>query len=317
MIGRIPVCLSKNKLKKIHLDTDLGGDIKESMKLLRRGFTLMLLIVALASCSASKAKSTMPLLSTPTSQPTLTSNLETTTFPSPSPRETNLSSPQTLAVPFSITPTMTVMENGLTWTECIVPNRDYSRMGEDMAILKKCVEPPEWSDEDSERLGERVTGNLDFDDLRITIGTDYFEARLVDRDKDGFQYELTKNGVVIYKTITHFTTIDPNRDFWNIDGKLVWELAGEQSVIIVDGVDFNEKYQLEGAYFPYEIKGKLIFVAKKNGKFSIMYDEKTVGPEFDEISMPYCCAMAPLVRGNGQYWFVGSREGIKYLVSIR
>jgi inosine-uridine nucleoside N-ribohydrolase len=29
MIGRIPVCLSKNKLKKVHLDTDLGGDIDD------------------------------------------------------------------------------------------------------------------------------------------------------------------------------------------------------------------------------------------------------------------------------------------------
>jgi hypothetical protein len=72
-----------------------------------------------------------------------------------------------------------------------------------------------------------------------------------------------------------------------------------------------------GSYFPYEIKGKLIFVAKKNRNFSVMYDEKIVGPEFDEISMPYCCAMVPLIRRNEWYWFVGSREGIKYLVSIQ
>jgi hypothetical protein len=259
----------------------------------------------------------MPPFSAPTSVPTLASNLESTTTPSPPPREPYLSPTQTAVVSVSITPTTIAMENGLIWIECVVPNRDYSLMVEDMTILKKCVDPFEASDNDVISMGERVKGNLGFDDLRITIGKDRFEARLVDRDKDGFHYELTKNGEVIYKAIAHFMTSDPNRNLWNIDGKLVWELDGSQPVLIVDGVDFNDKYQLEGSYFPYEIKGKLIFVAKKNGKFSIMYDEKIVGPEFDEISMPYCCAMVPLIRGNGQYWFVGSREGIKYLVSIR
>ena len=166
-------------------------------------------------------------------------------------------------------------------------------------------------------MGERVKGNLGFDDLRITIGKDRFEARLVDRDKDGFPLQLTPNGEVVYKAIAHFMTNDPNGDLWNIDGKLVWELDGSQPVLIVDGVDFNQHYQLDGSYFPYEIKGKLIFVAKKNEKFMIVYDEKIIGPEFDEISMPYCCGMVPLIRENGQYWFVGSREGIKYLVSIQ
>jgi hypothetical protein len=210
-----------------------------------------------------------------------------------------------------------VVDNGLTWTECVVPDRDYSLMHEDMAILKQCVDPFEGSDDDSVRKGERVKGDLGFDDLRITIGVDLFEARLVDRNNEGFHYELTKNGEVINKTIAQFTTYDMNQNLWNIDGKLVWELAGVQSVIIVDGVNFNEKHHLEGSYFPYEIKGKLIFVAKKNGNFSVMYDEKIVGPEFDEISMPYCCAMVPLIRRNEWYWFVGSREGIKYLVSIQ
>ena len=287
------------------------------MKLLLRAFTLILLVVALVSCSASKAKSTIPPFSTPTIVPTLTSNLEPTTTPSPSPRETYLSPTHTVAIPVSITPTTIAMENGLTWIECVVPNRDYSLKVEDMTILTKCVDPFEGSDDDVISMGERVKGNLGFDDLRITIGKDHFEARLVSRDKDGFHYKLTKNGEVVDKTVAHFTTHDPNQNLWNIDGKLVWELAGGQPVIIIDGVDFNEKYHLEGSYFPYEIKGKLIFVAKKNEKFSIMYDEKIVGPEFDEISMPYCCAMVPLIRGNGQYWLVGSREGIKYLVSIR
>ena len=80
-------------------------------------------------------------------------------------------------------------------------------------------------------------------------------------------------------------TDDPNRNFWNIGGKLVWELAGYTTVIVVDGVNYNEKYGLEGSFFPYEINGKLIYIAKKDGKYHIVYDDQVMGPEFDEISM--------------------------------
>lgn len=280
------------------------------MNLLYRAFTLILLVVALTSCSTKKATSAETPLSPTSSWPSSVAQLRPTSNPSPSP-------PQTTPVSVTITPTTVVMENGLIWIECIVPNRNYSRMVEDMAILKKCVDPFEGSNEDVIRHGERMGGDLGFDDLRITLGTDHFEAKLIERNKDGFHYELTRNGEAFFQTITHFTTYDPNQNLWSIDGKLVWELGGSQPVIIVDGVNFNQHYQLDGSYFPYEIKGKLIFVAKKNEKFMIVYDEKIIGPEFDEISMPYCCGMVPLIRENGQYWFVGSREGIKYLVSIQ
>ena len=97
----------------------------------------------------------------------------------------------------------------------------------------------------------------------------------------------------------------------------MWELGGYIQVIVVDGVDYNEKYQLEGSYFPYEIKGKLIYIAKKNGTFHIVYDETMIGQEFDAISMAYCCGMISVYYGSGQYWFVGRRDGTMYVVSVQ
>lgn len=185
-----------------------------------------------------------------------------------------------------------------------------------MLILKKCAEPPKWSAEDANRMGERVKRESGFYDLQITIGIDHYKASLVDRSNAGSIYELTKNGDVLDRATTQFSTYDPNLNLWNMDGTLVWELGGMQPVILVDGINFNEKYQLEGSYFPYQINEKLIFVAQKNGKYSILYDGNFTGPEFDVIKMAYCCAMVPLVRGSGQYWFVGIREGKTYLVSI-
>ena len=41
----------------------------------------------------------------------------------------------------------------------------------------------------------------------------------------------------------------------------------------------------------------------------MVYDNKVVGTEFDDIQMAYCCSMASVYRGSGQYWFLGSRTG--------
>ncbi|MEW5870759.1 MAG: hypothetical protein AB1894_15910 [Chloroflexota bacterium] len=257
-------------------------------------------------------------MATPGPASTSTSTPEPTLAPSPTSTQTRLPSPQTPAAPVLITPTTIVLENGLTWTECAVPFRSYAMTVTDMGILKRCVAPPEWSADDEKRRGERVLGNSGFIDLRITIGSDDYESKLADRAEGGScHYELFKNGEVLLKISADYTTYDPNISFWNIGGNLVWELAGRTPVIIVNGANLNEEYHLEGSYFPYEIKGKLIYISKKNEKYRVVYDEKTTGPEFDEISMAYCCSGMRLFRGSGQYWFVGSREGVKYLVSIQ
>jgi hypothetical protein len=103
---------------------------------------------------------------------------------------------------------------------------------------------------------------------------------------------------------------------WNIGGKAVWELVTDPPTIIVDGISFSEKYQLEGAFIPYAINDKLIYIAKENGKYHIVYDEKIMGPEFDEIYIKYCCATTKVLYGEGQYWFWGKREGTYYVVGI-
>jgi hypothetical protein len=214
--------------------------------------------------------------------------------------------------------TTTILENGLTWIECQVPDHDYALVREDMEVLKKCVDQPKWSDEDTNRRGKDVKGKNVFRDLKITIGEDTYEAKLEDIGGDGCCfYRLYKNGEQILRTHAIFMTFDPNLGFWNIGGKIVWELGGVPPVIIVDGENYNEKYQWEGSYFPYEIKGKLIYVAKKDEKYHVVYDGQIVGSEFDEIKMSYCCAMIPLIRGGGQYWFVGSLDGKKVVVLIQ
>lgn len=186
-----------------------------------------------------------------------------------------------------------------------------------MEFLSTCIEIPTFNENDKKMIGERVKNKSSFSDWRITIGNDYFETKIDDISKGCCSYQLIKNGDAILKMSPGFTTYDPNVRFWNIGEKLVWELGGWTPIIVVDGVNYNEKYELEGSYFPYEIKGKLIYIAKKNGKFHMVYDEKIIGLEFDSISMAYCCGMIPVFYGSGQYWFVGKRGCTTFVVSIQ
>ena len=238
-------------------------------------------------------------------------------FPTYSPLPPTETPIPTSALSFSGTPTIIPLPNGLTWSECVVPIDDYARTDSDMEFLATCIEIPTFNEEDEKRRGEFVDHQNATYDWRITIGNDHFETRINDISQGCCSYKLVKNGDVILEMFPGFMTSNPNRGFWNIGRKLVWELAGYTQVIVVDGVDYNEKYQLEGSYFPYEVKGKMIYIAKKNGTFHIVYDETMIGQEFDAISIAYCCAMISVYYGSGQYWFVGRRGGTMYVVSIQ
>jgi hypothetical protein len=247
----------------------------------------------------------------------LTATSTTTLLPTYSPLPPTDTPIPTSELSFSGTPTVIPLTNGLTWSECVVPINDYARTDSDMEFLAMCIEIPTRNEDDKKRLGEFVDHQNATSDWRISIGNNRFETRINDISQGCCSYKLVKNGDAILEMFPGFMTSNPNRGLWNIGGKLVWELAGYTQVIVVDGVDYNEKYQLEGSHFPYEIKGKLIYIAKKNGNFHIVYDEKIIGPEFDAISMAYCCGMISVYYGSGQYWFVGRRGGTMYVVSIQ
>lgn len=301
------------------------------MKIIIKAIPLLLLVaVMLTSCNSfSSASAINPTNVTETAMSTVktavvetqvaipTATLPPTNTPLPTfsplpPTETPI---PTSALSFSGTPTVIPLAEGLTWSECVVPIDDYART--DMEFLAKCIELPTRNEDDEYRRGEFIDHQNATSDWRISIGNDHFETKINDISQGCCSYKLLKNGDVILEMFPGFMTSNPNRGFWNIGGKLVWELAGYTAVIVVDGVDYNEKYQLEGSHFPYEIKGRLIYIAKKNGKFHIVYDEKMIGPEFDAISMAYCCGMISVYYGSGQYWFVGRRGGTMYVVSIQ
>ena len=116
-----------------------------------------------------------------------------------------------------------------------------------------------------------------------------------------------------------FTTYSPNRALVVAGGKCAWELAGwNEPKIIYDGINLVEKYNLDAAYVPHELNSTLIFVAKEGNQYFVVYDGEEFGPDFDGISVGYCCDAAgyTIMRRQGQYWFWGTREGEYYVVVI-
>lgn len=218
-------------------------------------------------------------------------------------------------LPVSSIPTTVILNDDLTWTECVLPYQDYFHTISDIELITNCLglEFPFWGDVDKAKFGERVHG-LNGDNLRLVVGDIVYETRYT--QSNTHNYELLRNEVVIATVSAYFVVSDPNRSLGNLGGKIVWELISEPPVLVVDGKNINEEYQLEGSFFPYEINGKLIYLAKKNGKYHIVYDGKVIGSEFDEISMAYCCAKLSVSYGKGQYWFLGRQNGVQYVVAL-
>jgi hypothetical protein len=220
--------------------------------------------------------------------------------------------------PMRVTPTVIAMENGITWTECIAPNLDYAHSVPDFEFAASCLqgELPRWNDQDLKIAGERIGEPIIDADLQQIIGNDVYVVKQYNPN-GCCDYEFLKNGNVVIKISAPSITFNPNQHLWNIGGKVVWELVADPPTIFVDGVDFNQKYQWEGIYKPYSINDKLLYIAKKNDKFNIVYDEEIIGPAFDEVYIKYCCGTTDVHYGSGQYWFWGKREGIYYVVALR
>ncbi len=266
----------------------------------------------LASCATGES------VSSPTSSSvvyTLTPS-STSVFYTPMPTST----PEVTPATPTITPTpfyqMSEMDHyaDLFWLECEVSSNLYHRW----PIAGKCFSllVPSWQDEDRALFGEKfLRVSSSWADIRNTINGDVYET---EKQAD-WLYILYKNGGVFAQSMSGFTTYSPNRSLLEVDGKVVWELATPgQPTIIFDGQDLLQEYNLEAAYFPYALNDRLIFVAKRDSKYVVLYDGEQIGPVFDEISIGYCCGPAGYApkRAQGQYWFWGVRENRYYAVAI-
>ncbi len=202
---------------------------------------------------------------------------------------------------------------GLLWQECDLPD-PYSSWQQTEACFGYPL--PAWDDAQGSKRAQRI----DQWDLRLQIGADTYQTRHLGSVLFNEFFVLLKNQQPVSLMAGTFETYSPNYMLWNIGGKAAWEFAAPDShAIIYDGVDLKRAYGLDQAYRPYEIGGKLLFIGQKDSQYFVVYDGKRLTPEFDHITIAYCCeAMLYSPQGRqGIYFFNGTRKGSSYLVSIR
>ncbi len=203
---------------------------------------------------------------------------------------------------------------GLAWRECEVS----SAQGFDWKQAEDCFGHPMplWSAADRANFGGRVGG----EDFQLAIGQSSYQT-IAGSSIWPMQscYTLYKDGARLQTLCGEFGAYSPNLSLQAVGRKAAWEFAdGRLDTVIYDGQDVRRVYGLSGAYRPYDLGNKLIFVGKRDGKYFVVYDGSRVGPDFDEIMIAYCCepVLWSVQYGQGRYLFWGKRNGQSYVVEI-
>ncbi len=203
---------------------------------------------------------------------------------------------------------------GLRWRECGLD------AGYDPRQAEKCFGQPVpnafSADGEKTNFGTRYAA----DDLRLTIGAEVYEtAHRAGSRPNQDCFALQHGAEKLYTLCGQFTSHSPNILLENIQGKVAWEFVDHtMGTIVYDGQDLRQVYDLDAAFRPYQLNGQLIFVGKKAGRYFVVYDGQKIEPDFDEISIAYCCepVLWSVQFGQGRYVFWGHRDKQTYVVEI-
>ena len=177
-------------------------------------------------------------------------------------------------------------------------------------------------------LGRPLPALDDAEEARFGTRTD--RGLVLQDGEDAYEVRSGEFGPLLWSTL--YRNGRPLRTIWDgtpfhppdislqlIDGKVAWEFYGERvQTVIYDGRDLRSQYDLDAAYRPYELDGKLVFVGKKEDAYVVMYDGEQVGPSFYEVIMAYCCETSLYAPrfGEERYVFWGERGDGYHLVEI-
>lgn len=211
---------------------------------------------------------------------------------------------------------VTPEQAGLVWQECELPipalASNSPRSDESVACFGR---PAPTLVADNQDNGVQF---IDKTHLRMTVGQDVYEARADDLLVVTV-YTLYKNGSPVRSFVAPGDTLWLRMFLANVDGHIAWGIANENpATIIYDGKDLRRVYGLDKAHAAYGLAGKLIFVGEKDGKYFIVYDGLKIGPDYDRITIAYCCeTMLYTARGaQGRYQFRGTRDGKNYIIEV-
>lgn len=193
----------------------------------------------------------------------------------------------------------------------------------------------EYQDLDENQLRELVGTEKNLTSLvensAKQIGADYFYVLRKRLEKSVEEYSIYKNNEKVYGFSSVFVTYDPLVSVRVIENKYTveyvensYEQAGNNfSVnkrIWQDGVgEIAKKYGMQNVIVPYEVGGKMVFLAEKNDRWFVMYDGERILEEFERIDFGYCCEPAvymPRAFNYRYYVFFATQDAKQMLVEV-
>ncbi len=210
----------------------------------------------------------------------------------------------------------TAEQAGLDWQECELPilAESTNTPAQDESLACFGYPAPVLADEEKPRSGQYIGRS----DVRLTIGQDIYAAHAEDLTAFSI-YTLYKNDQRVKSVVGWGDTLWLHMFLFNVDGQVAWGIANEHTnTIIYDGKDLRNVYGLDATHAAYALDGKLAFIGQKDGKYFVVHDGQKVGPDYDRITIGYCCETALYTAhgGQGRYQFRGTRDGKNYIVEI-
>jgi len=213
-------------------------------------------------------------------------------------------------------PSEKVLEtSGLLWRECALSGLDWKQ-------AEACLGYSRFELKESGITGTRMENGEWMLQVDGAVDGAVYSALYETRTWEWFgllSASLYKDGHRVHTFFDRASGFSPALSLRLVDDQVAWTFSGERvHTIAYDGRDLRAQYDLDAAYSPAEIAGKLIFVGKTDDVALIVYDGERIGPVFDEIITAHCCEIglyAPFAV-EGRYGFWGERGGRTWVVEI-
>ena len=201
---------------------------------------------------------------------------------------------------------------GLVWQECLLAE-GYGNWRQ----AQECFGLPEPTGERED--GFNYSKRVGMDNFQLNIGEDVYQTHRTGSFFSFEVYSLSRNQWPISIQLGEIIAHSPNIGLNDVAGKPVWEfVAIDKPTVIYNGRNLRQRYNLDQAFSPYSLNGKLVFLGQQADRYFVVYDGKRLSPDYEDVIHAYCCeaVMYSPEGSQGAYIFNARRDGKNYLILL-
>jgi hypothetical protein len=200
----------------------------------------------------------------------------------------------------------------VVWQECLL-TEGYGNWRQ----AQECFGLPEPTGERED--GINYSKRVGMENFQLNIGEDVYQTHRMGSFFSFEVYSLSRNQWPISIQLGEFIAHSPNIGLDDVAGKAAWEFVTlDKPTIIYNERNLRQRYNLDQAFSPYSLNGKLVFLGQQTDRFFVVFDGKRLSPDYEDVIHAYCCeaVMYSPVGRQGAYLFNARRNGMSYLVML-